>query len=59
MDDDFGEEYGELLRRFYLLFESVYKYITDFNKYIEASAPSAAAAASCSSVPAASPPRSG
>jgi WASH complex subunit strumpellin len=35
LDSEVKETYLELLKRFYLLFESIYKYITDFLRYIE------------------------
>src|SRR3989338_4822805 len=35
VDQEFKEEYYELLNRFYLLFESEYKYLLDFQRYLE------------------------
>ncbi len=35
LDVEFRDAHIDILRRFYQLFESVYKYITDFLKYIE------------------------
>lgn len=35
LDTEFRENHLDILKRFYLLFESVYKYITDFNRYLE------------------------
>lgn len=35
LDLEFRDAHIDILRRFYQLFESVYKYITDFLKYIE------------------------
>jgi WASH complex subunit strumpellin len=35
LDAEFRDAHIDILRRFYQLFESVYKYITDFLKYIE------------------------
>ena len=34
LDDEFRENYIEILRRFYLAFESIHKYIVDLNQYI-------------------------
>ena len=33
MDHDFKENNFEILHRFYLLFESVWKYVQDINRY--------------------------
>lgn len=35
LDDEFREEYIDILKRFYLLFESILKFVNDYNKYIE------------------------
>eukprot|EP00736_Rhodelphis_marinus_P001211 Rmarinus@m.276 len=35
LDDEFKENHLEILERFYLLFESIYKYYIDFNRYVE------------------------
>ncbi len=35
LDTEFREAHIDILKRFYLLFESIYKYIQDFLKYIE------------------------
>lgn len=34
LDSEFRENHLEILRRFYLLFESIYKYIKDFRHYL-------------------------
>lgn len=34
MDSEFRENHLEILKRFYLLFESIYKYIKDFRHYL-------------------------
>jgi len=34
LDEDFRDNHLPILDRFYTLFESIYKYITDFNKYL-------------------------
>ncbi len=35
LDQEFWENHSSLLGRFYKLFESVHRYLTDFNTYIE------------------------
>uniref|UniRef100_UPI00359007A0 WASH complex subunit 5 n=1 Tax=Myxine glutinosa TaxID=7769 RepID=UPI00359007A0 len=35
LDEEFRENYTEILTRFYLVFESVHKYIIDLNRYLE------------------------
>jgi len=35
LDNNFREEHIEILKRFYQLFESVYRYVADFNKFLE------------------------
>eukprot|EP00013_Stygamoeba_regulata_P029964 CAMPEP_0177666190 /NCGR_PEP_ID=MMETSP0447-20121125/21451_1 /TAXON_ID=0 /ORGANISM="Stygamoeba regulata, Strain BSH-02190019" /LENGTH=1237 /DNA_ID=CAMNT_0019172325 /DNA_START=97 /DNA_END=3811 /DNA_ORIENTATION=- len=35
LDDEFRESHHEILKRFYLTFESVYKYASDFTRYLE------------------------
>jgi len=35
LDEEFKESHLELLKRFYLLFESIYKYVSDLNKFLE------------------------
>lgn len=34
LDDEFKENYLQILKRFWLLFESIYKYFFDLNQYI-------------------------
>ena len=34
LDEVFRENHIDILRRFYLAFESIHKYITDFNRYV-------------------------
>lgn len=34
LDSEFRENHLEILKRFYLLFESIYKYIKDFRHYL-------------------------
>lgn len=35
LDEEFKDNYLPILKRFYLLFESVFKYITDLGQYID------------------------
>nr|CAD7398867.1 unnamed protein product [Timema poppensis] len=35
LDEEFRENYTEILTRFYLAFESIHKYVTDLNRYLE------------------------
>ncbi|XP_057313652.1 WASH complex subunit 5-like [Hydractinia symbiolongicarpus] len=35
LDEEFRENHLEILTRFYLAFESIYKYVTDLNRYLE------------------------
>ena len=35
LDVEFREAHIDILKRFYLLFESIYKYVVDFGRYIE------------------------
>ena len=35
MDDELRESYTEVLSEFYAVFESIYKYAIDLNKYVE------------------------
>lgn len=35
IDEEFRENYTEILSRFYLAFESIHKYVSDLNKYID------------------------
>ena len=34
LDEEFKETYMDIIKRFYFLFESIYKYITDLTRYI-------------------------
>lgn len=34
-DSEFKESHMEILRRFYVLFESIYKYVKDFTQYVQ------------------------
>ena len=35
LDDEFRDNHIEILKRFYLLFESIHSYVIDLNHYIE------------------------
>ncbi|KAK7873803.1 hypothetical protein R5R35_005787 [Gryllus longicercus] len=35
LDEEFRENYSEILTRFYLTFESIHKYVSDLNKYLD------------------------
>jgi len=35
LDEEFKDNYLPLLKRFWLLFESIFKYITDLNQYVD------------------------
>lgn len=35
LDEDFKENYLDILKRFYVLFESIYKYIVDLGRYVD------------------------
>lgn len=35
MDEEFRENYIDILTRFYLVFESLHKYITDLNRFLD------------------------
>ncbi|XP_067001738.2 WASH complex subunit 5 [Anabrus simplex] len=35
LDEEFRENYSEILTRFYLVFESIHKYVSDLNRYLE------------------------
>ena len=35
LDKEFRESHIDILKRFYLLFESIYKYVADYARYIE------------------------
>jgi len=35
LDEEFRENYIDILRRFYLVFESLHKYITDLNRFLD------------------------
>lgn len=35
LDEEFKDNYLPILKRFYLTFESVFKYITDLGQYID------------------------
>jgi hypothetical protein len=35
LDLEFREAHIDILKRFYLLFESIYKYVADYERYIE------------------------
>ena len=35
LDEEFRENYIDILRRFYLAFESLHKYITDLNRFLD------------------------
>lgn len=35
LDEEFKDNYLQILKRFWLLFESIYKYITDLNQYVD------------------------
>merc|ERR1712137_863327 len=35
LDAEFREAHIDILKRFYLLFESIYKYVADFERYID------------------------
>ena len=35
LDSEFREAHIDILKRFYLLFESIYKYVADYDRYID------------------------
>jgi WASH complex subunit strumpellin len=35
LDEEFRENYTDILTRFYLVFESLHKYITDLNRFVD------------------------
>lgn len=35
IDESLRENYADILTRFYLAFESIHKYVTDFNSYVD------------------------